>query len=519
MQTLYRKYRAANFDQLIGQDHIVKIIKQSIIENRISHAYLFTGPRGTGKTSLARLLAKVLNCKDISPAGEPCNKCSSCNAINKGNFMDLIEIDAASNRGIEEIRDLKEKINFLPVEGKKKVYIIDEVHMMTTEAFNALLKTLEEPPQNVIFILATTEPHKLPLTIISRTQRFDFKQADNKSLNQKLKYIIDSEGFSIDEGALELIIRAGQGSFRDAETVLEKVLSSVDNGKNSKTITRSNIENILSFVSIEVVRNFIEALIANDLNRSLEVLHKVWEDGMNLFQFTKEVLDEVRVQLLKKVINPGANNQNKKLIMIIKEMNQASNEMKNNMLNILPVEIAIFNIVSDELPINKETKGITARNSVIKSEVPKDINPKITQEVKKEVKEVIPDKKQEKVIEEKIEDKKVIIQKDNSNIEEQFKKIKENWSEILIKVREFNHFLTAILTSAKLDIKEGEIVFSVNSTFHKKRLDNVETKKILQKIIQELTGENIDFQCIIQKVDLKNDSAMNNEKMVEDIFN
>jgi len=430
--------------------------------------------------------------------------------------MDLIEIDAASNRGIEEIRDLKEKINFLPVEGKKKVYIIDEVHMMTTEAFNALLKTLEEPPQNVIFILATTEPHKLPLTIISRTQRFDFKQADNKSLNQKLKYIIESEGFSIEEDALELIIRAGQGSFRDAETVLEKVLSSVDNGKGSKAITRSDIENILSFVSIEVVRNFIEALLLNDLNLSLEVLHKVWEDGMNLFQFTKEVLDEVRVQLLKKVINPGINNQNKKLIIIIKEMNQASNEMKNNMLNILPVEIAIFNIISDELPVSKESKGTTTRNSVIKSEVSQVVNIKTTQEVKKEIKEDIQGKKQEKEI---IEDKKVVSEKGNSDTEGQFKKIKENWSEILIKVKDFNHFLTAILTSAKLVLINGEIVFSVNSTFHKKRLDNVETKKILQKIIQELTGENVDFQCIIQKVDLKNDSAMNNEKMVEDIFN
>ena len=516
MQTLYRKYRAANFDQLIGQDHIVKIIKQSIIENRISHAYLFTGPRGTGKTSLARLLAKVLNCKDISPTGEPCNKCSSCLAINKGNFMDLIEIDAASNRGIEEIRDLKEKINFLPVEGKKKVYIIDEVHMMTTEAFNALLKTLEEPPQNVIFILATTEPHKLPLTIISRTQRFDFKQADNKSLNQKLKYIIDSEGFSIDEDALELIIRAGQGSFRDAETVLEKVLSSVDKSKETKTITRNDIENILSFVSIEVVRKFIEALLANDLNTSLEVLHKVWEDGMNLFQFTKEVLDEVRIQLLKKVINPGVNNQNKKLIIIIKEMNQASNEMKNNMLNILPIEIAVFNIISDELPIKNESKATTTRNSVIKSEVQISPEVKITQAIKKDD---LPEKMGEKEIEKNIEIKKELTQKISSDIEGQFKKIKDNWSEILIKVREFNHFLTAILTSAKLEIKDGVIVLGVNSTFHKKRLDNVETKKILQKIIQDLTGENIDFQCIIQKVDLKNDSSINNEKMVENIFN
>lgn len=489
MQTLYRKYRAANFGQIIGQDHVVKIIKQSIKENRISHAYLFTGPRGTGKTSLARLVAKVINCTNITKAGEPCNECRNCISINKGRFLDLIEIDAASNRGIEEIRDLKEKINFLPVEGKYKVYIIDEVHMLTSEAFNALLKTLEEPPSNVVFILATTEPHKLPLTIISRTQRFDFKQADEKSLAKKLKFIIDSEGFSLSDEAINLIVHSGQGSFRDAETVLEKILSSFD---IKKIIERDDIEKILGFVSIDLIKDFIKNLIEDDLESALNILHNIWEEGMSLTQFTKEVLDEAREILLDSIKgkNTSTNYDGKKTIMIIKEFNIALNEMKNNLLNILPLEIAVFNIVSLDSIKSKDSRGILTR-------IPK-------QQTEKTI-------LKEKPIERRLET--------NMSNEEKFKLINEKWSDILLKAKDYNHFLTAILTGSKLELDNGEIVLKVTSSFHKKRIDNIDTKKILLKIISDFTGESIDFQCIIHKESPKKESSINNEKIVEEIFN
>jgi DNA polymerase-3 subunit gamma/tau len=510
MQTLYRKYRAANFDQIIGQDHVVKIIKQSILENRISHAYLFTGPRGTGKTSLARLLAKVINCTNVSKAGEPCDSCSHCKSINKGSFMDLIEIDAASNRGIEEIRDLKEKINFLPVEGKNKVYIIDEVHMLTSEAFNALLKTLEEPPSNVVFILATTEPHKLPLTIISRTQRFDFKIADSDSLNQKLKYIIESEGYSLSDQALNLIINAGQGSFRDAETVLEKVLFSF---KDKKIIEREDIEKILGFVPIDLIREFIDKLINNDLNGSLEILHDVWRNGLSLIQFNKELLDEVREQLLFGINNIDSTKKvdNKKLILIIKEFNTAFVDMKNSLLNVLPLELAIFNVVGFESMTKSESRPSKVRNfETIPDKEDGNKN------IQKFVDEANPLKKDVIKTELKIPSKNNIT---NISIQKKFNLILDKWQEILLKAKDHNHFLTAILTGAQLDLVNDEIVLKVTSSFHKKRLDNNETKKILLKIINDLTGESIDFQCIIHKEDLKKESSTNNEKIVEEIFN
>jgi DNA polymerase-3 subunit gamma/tau len=500
MQTLYRKYRAVDFEQIIGQDHVVRIIKQSIKENRISHAYLFTGPRGTGKTSLARLLAKVINCKNVSKSGEPCNECSNCISINKGNFLDLIEIDAASNRGIEEIRDLKEKINFLPVEGKNKVYIIDEVHMLTSEAFNALLKTLEEPPSNVVFILATTEPHKLPLTIISRTQRFDFKQADEKSLYKKLKYIIELEKFSLSDEAISLLVHAGQGSFRDAETVLEKVLSSF---QAEKEISREDIEKTLGFVSKDLIRDFLSNILKDDLNTSLEILHNIWEDGMSLTQFTKEVLDEAREQLLDSVKGSGSHTKidGRKMIIIIKEFNTALNDMRNNLLNILPLEIALFNIIGFDSRQIIDSKVVTNQISDIQI---KKVIPKINTEVKTLVNKIGKEDKP-----------KVSI----STIENQFRLITDKWTEILVKAKEFNHFLTAILTGAKLELIDGEIILKVTSPFHKKRIDNAETKKILLKIISELTGESIDFQCIIYRENSTIKSSTNNEKIVEEIFN
>jgi len=236
-QVLYRKYRSQTFSQVYGQDSVINVLLHSVNTDNISHAYLFSGPRGTGKTSTARIFAKAVNCNFLKD-GDPCNKCDTCNAINNGQFLDLIEIDGASNRGIDEIRQLKENVNFVPTQGKYKIYIIDEVHMLTTEAFNALLKTLEEPPAQIIFILATTEAHKLPLTIISRVQRFDFKLAEDKFIELKLKKILDAEKVNIEDEALKLLISSAEGSFRDGESILEKVLNSTDK-KSTKIITVS----------------------------------------------------------------------------------------------------------------------------------------------------------------------------------------------------------------------------------------------------------------------------------------
>ena len=226
-QALYRKWRPQKFEDMVGQTAVTKTLKNAIIHHKTSHAYLFTGPRGTGKTSAAKIFAKAINC--LNPQdGEPCNECLLCKGITEGTIGDVIEIDAASNNGVEEIRDIRDKARYAPTQATYKVYIIDEVHMLSTGAFNALLKTLEEPPKNVIFILATTEPHKIPATIISRTQRFDFRRITNDEIIQRLRYILEQEEIAYEEEALSVIARCANGGMRDALSLLDQVISFSD---------------------------------------------------------------------------------------------------------------------------------------------------------------------------------------------------------------------------------------------------------------------------------------------------
>ena len=223
-QALYRKWRPARFEQVIGQEHITQTLQNSVAAERVGHAYLFCGPRGTGKTTTARLLAKAVNCLDEDPSIRPCNQCAVCESVNEGRFLDLIEIDAASNTGVDDIRDLRDKINFSPNLGRYKVYIIDEVHMLSTAAFNALLKTLEEPPAHAMFILATTEEHKVPATIKSRCQQFNFRLLSISEISGRLAWLAQKESLTIEPGALELIARQGAGSLRDAESLLDQLV-------------------------------------------------------------------------------------------------------------------------------------------------------------------------------------------------------------------------------------------------------------------------------------------------------
>ena len=227
-QALYRKYRPQTLDDVVGQDVIIKILSNSVINNKISHAYLFCGPRGTGKTSIAKIMAKIVNCEHLNGI-TPCDKCDSCNEFNNKNNTDIIEIDAASNNGVDEIRELKNKINLVPTIGKYKVYIIDEVHMLTIGAFNALLKTLEEPPSHALFILATTEPHKIPITILSRCQRLDFKKISTDSIKNRLKQICNEENIKIEENALEQIANLCDGGMRDSISMLDKLVAYTNN--------------------------------------------------------------------------------------------------------------------------------------------------------------------------------------------------------------------------------------------------------------------------------------------------
>lgn len=295
-QALYRKYRPNHFDEVVGQDVIVKTLSNEILHNKLSHAYLFTGPRGTGKTSVAKIMAKTINCSDLN-GFLPCNKCVSCTQIDKFQTTDIIEIDAASNNGVDEIRELKSKVNLVPSTSKYKIYIIDEVHMMTVGAFNALLKTLEEPPAHVIFILATTDPQKLPSTILSRCQRFDFKKISEPKIVENLKNIAKNEKLKVDEQILSEIARLADGGMRDAIGVLDQVIAYADD-----KITLKDVHAVNGTVTQTDLLTFIEAIFQNDLAFLFTSIDEYNASGKNLIKLTEETIMFLRNVLLFKTV-------------------------------------------------------------------------------------------------------------------------------------------------------------------------------------------------------------------------
>ena len=293
---IYRKYRPQKFSEVIGQDHVVKTLINALKTDKVSHAYLFSGPRGTGKTTIARLLAKAVNCTDKS-SYEPCNKCESCVEIMENRAMDLIEIDAASNRGIDEVRELRERIRFAPTHSKYKVFVIDEAHQLTKEAFNALLKTLEEPPEHAIFILATTEPHKMLPTILSRVQRFDFKKISFADIVKRLEGIAKSEGMKTEEKALRIIALNSEGHMRDAESMFGQVIAFSD----GKEIKVHDVEEILGIVDINLAIKFFDLIKDKKQSEALLFIDKFINQGYDLVQFIESLINYSRALMLLRV--------------------------------------------------------------------------------------------------------------------------------------------------------------------------------------------------------------------------
>lgn len=295
-QVLYRKYRPKAFEEVIGQEHVVTALTNSLKMGRVAHAYLFSGPRGVGKTTLARIMAKALNCEKND---RPCNSCASCVLYNDGRAIDLIEIDAASNRGIDEIRELREGVRFVPSQGKYKCYIIDEVHMLTKEAFNALLKTLEEPPAHAVFVLATTELEKVPSTIVSRTQHYDFRRPSVVDIGARLKNIAKKENVFLEEDAARLIALASEGSMRDAESILGQIMAVED-----KKITREEVESVLGLPRREAAKKMFEFIATKNIPNALSLVQELNEAGQDMQYFTKLMLQYFRNGLFIKT-DPG----------------------------------------------------------------------------------------------------------------------------------------------------------------------------------------------------------------------
>ncbi len=362
----YRKYRPKKLDDLLGQETNVEIIKNAARHDRLGQAYLFYGPRGTGKTSTARLIAKLLNCElrhqdpKFRQLGEPCNECRSCKEIDANASFDVIEIDAASNRGIDEIRNLKESIKAAPVGNRFKVYIIDEAHMLTGPAFNALLKTLEEPPSHAMFVLATTEYEKLPPTITSRTQRFLFKKLPKTKIMEKLASIATAENIDIEPAALELIAAAGEGSFRDAESLLDQISTF------QSKIDLATAERLTGRVGLKKVEDLAGFILKNDLTGALDYLAAINDEGHNLIQLTKDLIHYLR-KVLSLKLNPGLEKifhleltgdeisrlnkltleaDGQKTVKLLKAMIRAYSEMRYSPFASIPLEIALIENLS-----------------------------------------------------------------------------------------------------------------------------------------------------------------------------
>ena len=528
-QALYRKYRPKTFDEISGQEVIIQILKNSIINNKISHAYLFAGPRGTGKTSIAKIFSRTINCENPVNA-MPCNKCVYCT---QNNDIDIIEIDAASNNGVDEIREIKEKVNLVPALGKYKVYIIDEVHMLTISAFNALLKTLEEPPKHAIFILATTEPHKIPATILSRCQRYDFKKISESKIYEKLKYIIDQEKITINDNAIKEIARLSDGGLRDAISILDQVIAYSNND-----ITEEDIHNINGTLTQYQLEEFINAIFNNNLKFILDSLEKYDENGKNLVKLTEEIILFLKNILINKNIDIEENMYTKykekvtndKLYKLIKELNDSIYEMKKASNVKLILELSFIK----ELESKKE----------VKEELKKEIQQEVKKEIempKKEVKQKTTKPEKNIELENKLNELKQI--RIDNTLASLDKKDMQSKMEEMANLREkmlissYGEFISMILDSKIKASSKTNIVFMFEKESEKNYF-NANLNKIEKMFIEELEKEykpiavdkeewekiKQEFNSKSKKYEIKEESKIydeifkENKKEIENLF-
>lgn len=485
---LYRKYRPNNFDNLVGQDHVKTTLMNALKTSHVAHAYLFSGPRGTGKTSAARLLAKALNCTDLIDGFEPCEKCDFCVDIVEGKFIDLIEIDAASNRGIDEVRDLNEKIRFAPSRGDHKIYIIDEVHMMTKEAFNALLKTLEEPPSHAFFVLATTEIHKIPETIISRCQRFDFKRITEKTIVERLKYIAQKEGVKAEEKALEAISRYVNGGMRDAVGLFEQLTV-------GKEVKFDHIRDILGISDHNLLENFYQALAGNNPRKAIKIVHTLHDQGSELKQFLHEFIDSLRQKLLEN-IEKNEKAPLGRIIEMIEVFQETEQRLFSASIPQLPFEVAIIRIA-----------GNMQKAEVIKKVVREVEEVEAVQKVE-EVAPVEPMKAVAAEVTEEAPVKEVEVSPSGEKsprgevVELSLDLLREKWPRITERIK--SPSLRMSLKGAQPAKIEGpNLTLQFNTNFHKDKTMEHDNRVHLESVIKELFGNGVKVSAVVKAIEIK----------------
>jgi DNA polymerase-3 subunit gamma/tau len=508
MQALYRRWRPQTFDEVVGQEHVVRTLRNALASGRIRHAYLFAGPRGIGKTTTARLLAKAVNC--LAPEEQrPCNECAICQAVNEGRLLDLIEIDAASNTSVDDVRELRERIGFRPNEARYKVYVIDEVHMLSRSAFNALLKTLEEPPPHAIFVLATTESHRIPATVLSRCQRLDFRRISVNEIVARLERLAEQEHIPADREALALVARQATGSMRDAESLLDQLASYSDGG-----ITAADVRAALGTGAGEVVIQVADALAAGDVARGLSAINAAVDEGADPRQFARQMVEHLRALLLLRLeagvvpayvsddLRPQLETQAaafapQTLARAVRLFSQAAADAKGGWQPRLPLEMAFIEATlpaEPEEPVSHEGPAPGGAHTPPRTRRSAS-QPAPSRPAPARSAAPPPPQPRAKVVQEPPPVYDDLAPGDGSLTPEI---LQSRWSELLNALRPRNLSLEALMRACEPVGVEGDVVvLGFTHDFHRSKVEEERNKRDVEDVLSSLTGQRYRVRCVL----------------------